>query len=307
MPTTRSDLMTLLAVIDEGSLTGAADHLGLSVSTVSGRLSELEQKAGVDLLVRRRGGIRLTNAGSDLVARAEEILERFDALEDALRMHARARSQQIRILTNTSAVDVLTEFLAATLAQFPKLRVQLEEVPSREASRRLAEGEVDLAIVSLPPREEGLEVRPLWLDPLVAVNARDDEAPVDAQTFATIVRGPMIGLPVASPLQRFIERQARDIGIELDYRVRLPTVDAVLALASTGVGAAIVPRAAVRDRDAGGIIVHTLPDAWAQRRALLLTRSGWAPQAASVQFIDALLRFGADTADELLNAKHDGG
>ncbi|GBP09757.1 Uncharacterized HTH-type transcriptional regulator YcgK, partial [Eumeta japonica] len=160
---------------------------------------ELEQKAGVDLLVRRRGGIRLTNAGSDLVARAEEILERFDALEDALRMHARARSQQIRILTNTSAVDVLTEFLAATLAQFPKLRVQLEEVPSREASRRLAEGEVDLAIVSLPPREEGLEVRPLWLDPLVAVNARDDEAPVDAQTFATIVRGPMIGLPVASP------------------------------------------------------------------------------------------------------------
>lgn len=51
-------------------------------------------------------------------------------------------------MSNTFAVDSLTEFLAATFNKYPELNVDLEEVPSSEVARRVREGTADLGVVS---------------------------------------------------------------------------------------------------------------------------------------------------------------
>lgn len=112
-----------------------------------------------------------------------------------------------------------------------------------------------------------------------------------APSFEEVMRGPLIGLPAANPLQTLIDEQARILGVSPAYRVRLPTLNAVYAVASTGAGAAIVPYGTVSRSPTLPAAIHPVAEEWADRRALLITRSTYVPSPAQQEFIDALLRY----------------
>ncbi|MEO1165535.1 MAG: LysR family transcriptional regulator, partial [Chloroflexota bacterium] len=68
-------LEVLVAIVDTGSLTEAADTVGLTQSAVSHSLSRLEAELGVTLLERGRQGASLTRIGEDVVEHARAILQ----------------------------------------------------------------------------------------------------------------------------------------------------------------------------------------------------------------------------------------
>ncbi len=232
-----------------------------------------------------------TAAGTTLAIHARALLERADELRQAMDGLRGDSAREIRLASNTSAVDTLTEFLAATLARFPTMRIAVVETSSVEVASRVREGGADLGIVSLPPTGDGLIARELWADPLVVVRGSvfrgDDVAP----SFEEVMRGPLIGLPAANPLQTLIDEQARILGVSPAYRVRLPTLNAVYAVASTGAGAAIVPYGTASRSRTLPAAIHPVAEEWADRRALLITRSAYVPSPAQQEFIDALLRY----------------
>ncbi len=284
------DLELFVAIIDAGSITAGARAVGLSLSSAS-RIALLERQEGVELLSRRRGGIVPTAAGTTLAIHARALLERADELRQAMDGLRGDSAREIRLASNTSAVDTLTEFLAATLARFPTMRIAVVETSSVEVASRVREGGADLGIASLPPTGDALIARELWADPLVVVRGSvfrgDDVAP----SFEEVMRGPLIGLPAANPLQTLIDEQARILGVSPAYRVRLPTLNAVYAVASTGAGAAIVPYGTASRSRTLPAAIHPVAEEWADRRALLITRSAYVPSPAQQEFIDALLRY----------------
>src|SRR5215216_743081 len=77
-------LRVLRAVVDTGSMAGAADELGYTPSAVSQHLATLEREAGVPLLERVGRGVRPTAAGALLAEHAAEVLGRLTAAEAAL-------------------------------------------------------------------------------------------------------------------------------------------------------------------------------------------------------------------------------
>ena len=285
------DLELFVAIIDAGSITAGARAVGVSLSSASSRIALLERQERVELLSRRRGGIVPTTAGTTLAIHARALLERADELRQAMDGLRGDSAHEIRLASNTSAVDTLTEFLAATLARFPTMRIAVVETSSVEVASRVREGGADLGIVSLPPTGDGLIARELWADPLVVVRGSvfrgDDVAP----SFEEVMRGPLIGLPAANPLQTLIDEQARILGVSPAYRVRLPTLNAVYAVASTGAGAAIVPYGTASRSRTLPAAIHPVAEEWADRRALLITRSAYVPSPAQQEFIDALLRY----------------
>ena len=285
------DLELFVAIIDAGSITAGARAVGLSLSSASSRIALLERQEGVELLSRRRGGIVPTTAGTTLAIHARALLERADELRQAMDGLRGDSAHEIRLASNTSAVDTLTEFLAATLARFPTMRIAVVETSSVEVASRVREGGADLGIASLPPTGDALIARELWADPLVVVRGSvfrgDDVAP----SFEEVMRGPLIGLPAANPLQTLIDEQARILGVSPAYRVRLPTLNAVYAVASTGAGAAIVPYGTASRSRTLPAAIHPVAEEWADRRALLITRSAYVPSPAQQEFIDALLRY----------------
>ena len=62
-PLSLRQIAVFVALIDQRSFTKAAKSLGLSQSTVSGHVADLESRLGVRLVDRERGGIRPTSAG----------------------------------------------------------------------------------------------------------------------------------------------------------------------------------------------------------------------------------------------------
>ena len=279
------DIELLVAVVDSGSITDGAQAVGLSLSAASSRITSLEKKYGVSLLQRLRSGVIPTEAGEAILIQSRKLLEQADQLADTFQQNQKTR---IKLVSNTSAVDSLTEFLAATLNRYPELNVDLEEVSSIEVARRVREGTADLGVVSVVESRTGLVAHLLWKDPLVTVST-------SATTSEDALKGPMIGLSAGIPLQTYIDEHLERDGITPSYRVRLPTLSAVYAVASTGAGAAILPQGTARRLGARTKNMHPLERPWAKRDAWMLVKEDKALTDVEKSFIDALLSFRDET------------
>ncbi|WP_197052085.1 LysR substrate-binding domain-containing protein [Kocuria sp. ZOR0020] len=246
-----------------------------------------------------------TPAGEAFVQRGRLMMAQADDLLQELRHQRDGESRRIRLASNTSAMDALTEFLASTMSRFPDLHVALEETTSTEVARRVRDGGADLGVVSVPPRDPGLTVQQLWSDPLVVVCApqllggavSDDNDDAAGAPFESVIRGPMIGLTEGVPLQSYIDEHLSQRGVTTDYRVRLPTPGAVYAVASTGAGAAILPQGTARRLGAPDKLVHPIAQPWAQRQALLLTRADHKGSPIQSSFVEAMLRYRQELVD----------
>ena len=157
----------LLCAVETGSLTGAAERLGYTPSGVSRIVAALEAEAGFPLLARSRGGVRPTPACETLLPALRELVRCGE--------HCRQLAAQVRGL-ETGAVTVgtsyslyyrwLSRLVAAFTARHPGIRVDIVEGVSSELSGALAEGRVDLCVISR--REGPFRWLSLREDPLVA-------------------------------------------------------------------------------------------------------------------------------------------
>lgn len=129
-------LRAFLAVAQEGSFTGAARRLGLSVKLVSKRVAALETRLGAQLFARTTRSVSLTDAGRACRDRASPLVEQFDEFDDALRDRQGALAGTIRI---TAPTGFGSRRLPAALAPF------LAAHPQVEAQLSLTNARVDLA------------------------------------------------------------------------------------------------------------------------------------------------------------------
>ena len=70
-----------LAVVEQGSFTAAGDHLGVSKSYISKTVHELEERLGVQLLVRTTRRLSLTGAGESFHRECAELQTRLSEVE----------------------------------------------------------------------------------------------------------------------------------------------------------------------------------------------------------------------------------
>lgn len=289
------DLSLFVAVLDGGSLTAGAATTGLSLSAASTRLTQLERSIGAPLMRRGRAGVTLTPAGETFDTHARRVLAEAGALERSMAEHARGRQREVRLASNTSAVDTLTEFLAATLARVPDVQIVLAETSSADAVRQIRDGLADLAVVSAEVDDPTLIAEELWPDPLVLVQGPTGPS-ARSLSFTEAVSRPMIGLTEPSPLQALVDRQAASLGITPAYRVRLPTLAAVYAVATTGAGVAVIPLSTARRLGADERSLHRLDEPWAQRTARLVRARRDAHNGAA-EVADALVRYRSEVAE----------
>ncbi|MEM9068943.1 MAG: LysR family transcriptional regulator [Myxococcota bacterium] len=134
-------LIELLAVAKTGSIAAAAEHVGTTRSTLSRRLSTLEDEIGTKLLHRGPRSIRLTLAGEILVERARTISAEAEEAWEAVRQLTAAAAGPLRV--STPPAGVFQELLVGFAAHHPKVHLWVV------ASHRhvdLHEEKIDVAI-----------------------------------------------------------------------------------------------------------------------------------------------------------------
>jgi DNA-binding transcriptional LysR family regulator len=283
------DLQLFAAVVEGGTITGAAQAMSLSLAAASARLSALEHRVGTRLLERSKSGASPTDAGRALARRAPRVLTELDALHVEMAAFGRGLRGTVRLLCNTAAMtDKLPAVLARFLDTHPDIDVDLQELSSDAVLEALRRGAAELGIVADHVDTTGLAARPWMADELVALlpAPRGQTRRQAALFYAQLLERPFVGLPLDRGLSRFLLQQAARSGRMPHHRVRVGTFDAVASLVDAGVGVAVMPRSAAMRWQGPRTRVVPLKDGWAQR-TLLVCSTG---QAASLPGVRSLMK-----------------
>lgn len=146
------DLRIVKAIGHNGSLVAAAAALDLNHSTLTRRLTAVEQTLGTVLFDRRRSGYVPTSAGSELIALAERVETDILGVTRRISGHPRSHMGDLRITTSDA---LLLDFLTPIIADFQRRNAGLRiETIVGNKSLNLARGESDIAFrATLAPPE----------------------------------------------------------------------------------------------------------------------------------------------------------
>ena len=234
-----------VSAVDCGSLTKAAEAMGLTQSGVSHIIAAVEAELQLPLLKRTRTGARLTPEGERVIGYLREIVRQEKMLfKEAERLNELAAGT-IRIGTFTS---VATHWLPAMMMEFqkeyPQIDFQLFNGDYHDVDRWVTDGSVDIAFITLPT-ELKCRVIPLYEDALAAVLPKGH--PLAAQPVCRVedvAKEAFISLLEAS---NHDARRALD-AVNMKPNVRFRTKDdyAVIAMVRQGLGVSIMPSLLLR-------------------------------------------------------------
>ncbi|MBD8637414.1 LysR substrate-binding domain-containing protein [Stenotrophomonas sp. WHRI 8082] len=157
MKTTLDEMQALLAVIDCGTLSAAAEQLGQTTSGVSRALARLEQKLGTTLLTRTTRRLHLTAEGEAFVRQARHIVEAVETAEEQMALRRQRPAGRLRVdAAMPFVLHVIAPLVARYRDQFPDVAL---EVNSSERYIDLLERRTDLAIRIGPLADSTLHAR----------------------------------------------------------------------------------------------------------------------------------------------------
>ena len=161
-------LSHFIAVAKTGSFTQAAEEIGISQPALSRSIQKLESIVGEPLFERQPRGIKLTQLGSFLLVRAQQIRQLVD--ETFAELGEVSNRGQIRLaVIPTIAPYLLPTVLRKFARRHPDIKIQVQEDTTQNILRLCRDGEIDLAIVALPIVDKYLEVESLFDDELILV------------------------------------------------------------------------------------------------------------------------------------------
>ena len=144
MKTTLDEMQAFVAVVDTGSLTAAAEALGLTVSAASRTLGRLEEKLQTTLLRRTTRRLELTEEGATFLAHARAVLDAVDAAEEQMAARRMRPAGRLRVDAATPfMLHVLVPLIAGFRARYPDVELELD---SNEGITDLIERRTDVAL-----------------------------------------------------------------------------------------------------------------------------------------------------------------
>ena len=148
---------SLLAVLDEGSLSGAARTLGVAQPTVGRHIASLEKSLKLALFTRSQTGLMPTEAALALRTYAESMSNTAEALERAAASQGSGVRGTVRITASDGiGVEVLPPIIAGLRDEHPELVVELVLT---DRIQDLLRREADIAVRMTRPRQELLVAR----------------------------------------------------------------------------------------------------------------------------------------------------
>ncbi len=145
------DLRLFLAVARFGSISGGARQLGVQHSTVSRRIRQLEDKLGVRLFERKRGGYELTRAGEEVEAAALRMESEVLGVDGTLRGRDEALAGPLKVTAiNNMASSVLMPMFASFSKAHPEIQLSVV-VSNSDASLPQREADVAIRLTNSPP------------------------------------------------------------------------------------------------------------------------------------------------------------
>ncbi|GGF50429.1 LysR family transcriptional regulator [Aliidongia dinghuensis] len=231
------DLRYLAVTASAMSLTRAAEMLGLNASTISRRITRVEDELGVTLFERGRSGLRLTEAGRMMMIHVQRSLDDIEALIRAGRNNGHGLTGKVRLGVRLPPIgELLRSLLGAWRLAASDVELVVCEMNDHELQAAIAERRLDVAFVprhALWPRAASM---PAYREALVA--ALPSLHPLSASPAVTwdLLRGEVVLTQEWEGSHTALEFFASFLGSGIRFSAHPASKQTVLGLVAAGYG-----------------------------------------------------------------------
>jgi LysR family nitrogen assimilation transcriptional regulator len=292
-----------IAIVDQGSLTRAAEVVCVAQPALSQQLAALEKELGVPLVHRGAKGVRPTEAGRTLYRHARNILRQVEIAGAEARVAGTDVTGMVAIgLPTTAAAAFGMPLIRAVRARYPQIRLQLFESMSGYISELLDHNRLDFAILFRDVPSRAVELERLASESLYLVGTlpvtrgrAKAKAKPRAQAGAegaTVAIKALGELPLVLPsgsqgLREVVELAFAQAGVPLNVVADLDSLPFLLATAREGLACTILPASSLSDADSEVPRHLIVPEL---RRTLSLCWPRALPRTSAAEAVAEVLR-----------------
>jgi DNA-binding transcriptional LysR family regulator len=241
------ELNVFLVAAETENFSEAARHLNLTQPAVSMQIRALERKLGVDLFYRAGRTLALTEPGKALMSMARDMVNHAIQIEEEIESLKGEVVGHLKIGCSTATGKYFLPHLAARFRRrYPAVQMTIFNHSRELVLEELAEGAVQLGVVSAPPAGRDVEYRHFFTDHVVLIVptnhawARRDIVAVEELCGADfILRDHMSGT------REEVEEALRQVGLrlaDLNVVMEIGNSEAISMAVEEGIGVAFVSR-----------------------------------------------------------------
>lgn len=299
-------LRAIVAVVDQGGVTRAAEELHVAQPSLSQTIRSLEHELGVELFHRVGRRLVLTAAGEALLGPARQVLRDMQTVAASVADVKGLTAGRLDLVAEpTLATDPVAALIGAFRVAYPGVTVRLAEPENAaELTSRVADGRSEVGLAELPlvastTDVEGLVRVPLLVQDVLLVRppGTGSETGPDGTAGFPVERlagAPLITTPRGTSSRALLERALAAATVTPVVAVETEQREALLPLVLAGAGSALLPGPlAEQGRRRGAVVWELIPPL--RRTVGLVHRRGTLSPAAGA-FVN-LVRARHDTAD----------
>jgi LysR family hca operon transcriptional activator len=237
-------LRYFVAVVEEGSLSTAADHrLHTSQPSLSRQIRDLEDEVGAELLSRSVNGVELTAAGKAFLDHARLALMQVDAAVEAARRAAQPAIKTFAIGFQTGhEMNWLPRAMHVLRDELKNIEVTISSALSPELAEALVRGRLDLAFLRVE-RSYDLKFHVVDQEPLIVLMPSDHRLTAKQAIHPCELVGEIFigGSRKASVLRAITEDYLRRSGVDIKIDHGVDNMAMTISLVASTRGLALMP------------------------------------------------------------------
>lgn len=290
-------LEMFVAVVEEGSVRGAAERVFRTQPAVSIAVSKLEREFEAPLFDRsKRHEYRLTQAGEALYHHATRMLSLRSETVSALGDIRSLRLGRLRIGANESiSLHLLPKLAQSFLTEHSNIHMEVKCERSKSLLADLKERKLDLALLSFRPEDKDLDAKFIMQDELVLITS-------PAHAFASKGRVHIkdlgeeslmvMDVSEPSPWHRKVADAFIQVKAPLHLTVENAPIETIKKMVAIGLGVGFVPLLSVGEEKARGELAVVEVDGFHLERSVWLVRRRAVQSPAAKAFMQTAAAFG---------------
>ena len=234
-----------ITIVEEGTITHAANKLHMAQPPLSTQLKLLEDELGTKLMERGARKIKLTDAGKILYKRAKHIVEITTSTTKEIEEFRKGIQGTLRLGTiSSSGTVLLSKRIIDFNKKYPNIKFEIHEGNTFELIEKINSGIIEVGIVRTPFNHQNLECLFLEFEPMVAVISYDYKFKSDSDE---IILDDLKNMPliIYRRFEKMLLAEFQDLGFEPNIFCINDDARTTILWARAGLGIGIVPKSAI--------------------------------------------------------------
>jgi LysR family hydrogen peroxide-inducible transcriptional activator len=242
-----------LAVEKEMHFKNAADKCFVSASTLSNAISEMEKQLGFEIFERNNKKVIVTKLGEEILKKYKSIKIQLEDIQKISENNSQPLSHPISLgVIPTISPFLMPHAVKSLSTKFPKLNLKISESQSNDLIDKVKNGDLDMAILALPFKLQGLIPIKFWAEDFFWITKKNDARSKDNVIKANeLDRSELLLLEEGHCLKDHILSACKMTKQASNISFKASSLNTLIQFVKSGMGTTLVPRMAISQLMAG--------------------------------------------------------